>query len=66
MMVRRETVGTDSPTQRIQTTIYLPRDMHTELRIKALRQHVSMTRLIVRAIQRELSTPSEGAFEVGE
>jgi predicted HicB family RNase H-like nuclease len=39
---------------KVQTTIYLPKSMHTELRIKALQEHVSMTKLIIRAIRREL------------
>jgi len=39
---------------KVQTTIYLPKSMHTELRIKALQEHVSMTKLIIRAILREL------------
>ena len=41
---------------KIQTTIYLPKSVHTELRIKALREHISMTELIVRAISREMKT----------
>jgi predicted HicB family RNase H-like nuclease len=44
---------------KIQTTIYLPKNVHTELRIKALKEHVSMTKLIVRAILRELQTAVE-------
>jgi predicted HicB family RNase H-like nuclease len=43
------------PPDKIQTTIYLPKSVHTELRIKALREHVSMTKLIIRAISRELN-----------
>jgi len=43
------------PPDKIQTTIYLPKGVHTELRIKALREHLSMTKLIIRAISRELN-----------
>lgn len=42
------------PPDKIQTTIYLPKSVHTELRIKALREHISMTKLVVRAVSREL------------
>ena len=39
---------------KVQTTIYLPQSMHTELRITALNEHISMTKYIIRAVQREL------------
>jgi predicted HicB family RNase H-like nuclease len=45
--------------EKVQTTIYLPKSVHTELRIKALREHISMTKLIIRAILRELPATSE-------
>lgn len=38
----------------VRTTIYLPEDLHAELRIEAIRQHISMSKLIIRAIEREL------------
>ena len=44
---------------KIQTTIYLPKSVHTDLRIKALKEHVSMTKLIIRAILRELEASVE-------
>lgn len=44
---------------KVQTTIYLPKSVHTELRIKALREHVSMTKLIIRAILNELQVLKE-------
>lgn len=50
---------------KIQTTIYLPKSVHTELRIKALKEHVSMTKLIIRAISRELKTSVEN-YEKGD
>lgn len=43
-----------STKDKIQTTIYLPQSMHTKLRITALNEHTSMTKYIIRAIQREL------------
>lgn len=45
--------------EKVQTTIYLPRSVHTQLRIKALMEHISMTKLIIRAIVRELPATSE-------
>ena len=39
---------------KVQTTIYLPQGMHTELRITALNEHISMMKCIIRAIQCEL------------
>ncbi len=45
-----------SSKDKVQTTIYLPQSMHTELRIKALNEHISMTKYVIRAIQRELKT----------
>ena len=39
---------------KIQTTIYLPKSIHTELRIRALKEGISMTELIKRAISLEL------------
>ena len=50
-------IGTTSmakTSDQIQTTIYLPKSIHTELRIKSVNEHVSMTKLIIRAIKREL------------
>jgi hypothetical protein len=39
----------------VQTTIYLPKNIHMELRIKSVHEHVSMTKLIIRAVKRELN-----------
>lgn len=48
-----------STEDKIQTTIYLPRSVHTELRIQALKKHISMTELIKQAILHELQSPGE-------
>lgn len=48
-----------STEDKIQTTIYLPRSVHTELRIQALKKHISMTKLIKQAILRELQSVKE-------
>ena len=44
-----------------RTTIYLPEDLHAELRIEAIRQRISMTKLIIRAIKQELKQGSQVA-----
>ncbi len=41
----------------IQTSIYLPKEVHTELRIRALKEGISMTKLILRAVYKELDLP---------
>jgi len=43
-------------TNKVQTTIYLPKAVHTKLRMKAFKQHVSMTKLIIHAVTRDLRT----------
>lgn len=55
----QEEVMDISTEDKIQTTIYLPRSMHTELRIQALKKHISMTKLIKQAILRELQSAEE-------
>ena len=42
-----------------RTTIYLPEDLHAELRIEAIHQRISMTKLIIRAIEQELKSKSK-------
>ena len=42
------------PPDKIQTTVYLPKRVHTEPRIETLREDTSMTKLIVRVVSREL------------
>jgi predicted HicB family RNase H-like nuclease len=37
-----------------KTTLYLPEDLHAELKIQAARLHTSMTELIEKAIRQEL------------
>jgi predicted HicB family RNase H-like nuclease len=37
-----------------RTTIYLPEDLHAEIRIEAVRKRISMTQLIMQAIQHYL------------
>ncbi len=37
-----------------KTTLYLPEDMHEQLKIQAARLHTSMTGLIEKAIKQEL------------
>ena len=43
----------------VRTTIYLPEDLHDELRMEAIRQRISMTQLVMRAIQRDLQYKSK-------
>jgi predicted HicB family RNase H-like nuclease len=37
-----------------KTTLYLPEDLHTEVKIQAAKLHISMTKLMIRAIKYEL------------
>ena len=41
-----------------KTTLYLPEELHAEVKIEAARRRVSMTKLIIQAIERELHSPS--------
>ena len=40
----------------IRTTIYLPKGLHSELRIEAIKQDTSMKKLVIRAIENELKS----------
>lgn len=37
-----------------KTTLYLPEDLHAEIKARAARLRISMTKLIVQAIKHEL------------
>lgn len=37
-----------------RTTLYLPEELHAMVKIEAAKQRVSMTKLIIRAIEHEL------------
>lgn len=38
----------------IKTTLYLPEDLHADLKIQAVKLRTSMTKIIIQAIQGEL------------
>lgn len=38
----------------MKTTLYLPEDLHAEIKIQAARLRMSMTKLIIQAIKHEL------------
>lgn len=40
--------------QTTKTTLYLPQDLHVEVKIQAARLRISMTKLIIQAIKHEL------------
>jgi hypothetical protein len=42
-----------------KTTLYLPDNLHSELKIQAAKLRTSMTKLIIQAIQNELKKPSK-------
>jgi len=42
-----------------KTTLYLPYNLHSELKIKAAKLRTSMTKLIIQAIQNELKKLSK-------
>ncbi|MBA7638042.1 hypothetical protein ES703_45691 [subsurface metagenome] len=37
-----------------KTTLYLPEELHTDIKIQAARLRISMTKLIIQAIKHEL------------
>jgi predicted HicB family RNase H-like nuclease len=37
-----------------KTTLYLPEDLHAEIKVEAARRRISMTKLIIQAIEHEL------------
>jgi hypothetical protein len=43
----------------VRTTLYLPRDLHSQLKIEAVKRGSSMTRLLIESIKKELE-PSNG------
>lgn len=42
-----------------KTTLYLPDNLHSELKIRAAKLRTSMTKLIIKAIKNELKKPSK-------
>ena len=44
--------------QPAKTTLYLPEELHAEVKIEAARRRISMTKLVIQAIERELHSPS--------
>ncbi len=52
-------VQDSSSEKRIRTTIYLSRDLHSEIRIEAIKRNISMTDFIVQAIKHELDQTSK-------
>ena len=39
-----------------KTTLYLPDELHAAVKIEAARQRISMTKLIIRAVEHELDS----------
>ena len=44
----------------VRTTIYLPDNLHAEIRMEAIRRRISMTQLITQAIQGYLPNINKG------
>jgi hypothetical protein len=44
----------------VRTTIYLPENLHAEIRMEAIRRRISMTQLITQAIQSYLPNINKG------
>jgi hypothetical protein len=49
-------MNSETKEKKKRTTIYLPGDLHSELRIEAIKRRLSMTDLIITSIQHELSS----------
>ena len=43
-----------------KTTLYLPEQLHSEVKIEAARRRIPMTRLIIQAIEHELKRLKSG------
>lgn len=43
-----------------KTTLYLPENLHSEVKIEAARRRIPMTRLIIQAIEHELERLKNG------
>ena len=54
---------TEQSKKTMRTTVYLPKNLHAELRIEAIKQGISMTELVIRAVQRELNTTTGNITE---
>ena len=46
-----------------RTTFYLPEDLHTDLKIQAVKLRTSMTKIIIQAIQNELKRLTKKGFD---
>lgn len=38
------------------TTLYMPKELHSQLKIEAVKRGISMTQLVIEAIKKELGT----------
>lgn len=43
----------------IRTTLYIPRDLHSQLKIEAVKRGSSMTQLLIEGIKKELETANK-------
>jgi predicted HicB family RNase H-like nuclease len=49
--------------QTTKTTLYLPEHLHAEVKIEAARHRISMTRLIIEAIEHKLEELRSGKID---
>jgi predicted HicB family RNase H-like nuclease len=52
-------MSTKKPVMTVKTTLYLPKHLHSELKIEAIKRDFSMTQLVIQAIQNELKMVSK-------
>jgi len=48
-----------------KTTLYLPEELHATVKIEAARQRISMTKLIIQAIEHELERLTDKKIATG-
>lgn len=50
--------------QAAKTTLYLPEELHAEVKIEAAKRRISMTALFIQAIENELKSPKNSGIKV--
>lgn len=50
--------GSKNNKKSVRTTLYIPKDLHSKLKIEAIKRETSMTQLVIEAVQKELEAIS--------
>jgi len=49
-----ESIADDARIRQTKTTLYLPKDLHYQIKIEAVKEGIPMTQLVIRALEHEL------------